>query len=54
MIQQQAIQQIEGGKTVRLDGGAAGVRFASSVQQFWEAVREFEAVGAKYSVEVVE
>lgn len=54
MVQQQALEQIESGKTVRLDGGAAGVRFASSVQQFWEAVREFEAVGSGYSVEVVE
>lgn len=53
MMQQQVISAVESGKTVRLDGGAAGVRFASSVQQFWEAVREFEALGSNYSVEIL-
>ena len=54
MIHQQAISAVESGKTVRLDGGSAGVRFASSVQQFWEAIREFEAVGSGYAVEILE
>lgn len=42
------------GKTIQLDGGSAGVYFAESVQQFWEALRAFEAIGSGYSVEVVE
>ena len=51
---ERALQALESGKTIRLDGLSAGVYFASDVQQFWEAVREFEARGAGFSLEVLE
>ena len=49
-----AMQALENGKTIRLDGRGAGVYFASSIQEFWEAMRAFEAQGAGYSIEVLE
>lgn len=54
MTLRQAIKHVENGKTVRLDGQTSGVYFASTVQQFWEAVRHFEAAGSKYKMETVE
>ena len=48
------LKALESGKTLRLDGQSAGVYFASDVQQFWEAVRAFEAQQAGYSIEVLE
>lgn len=48
------LKALESGKTLRLDGQSAGVYFAQTFQEFWEAVREFEARGAGYSIEVLE
>ena len=48
------LKALETGKKIRLDGGSAGVYFAETVQQFWEALRAFEAQGAGYSMEIVE
>jgi hypothetical protein len=48
------LKALESGKTLRLDGQSAGVYFVSDIQQFWEAVRAFEAQQAKYTIEVLE
>lgn len=48
------LKALESGNTLRLDGQSAGVYFAQTFQEFWEAVRAFEAQQAKYTIEVLE
>jgi hypothetical protein len=46
-----ALATINAGGMVRLEGGSAGVIYAQSVQQLWEAVRHFEAQSVNYTIE---
>lgn len=48
-----ALATINTGGMVRLEGGSAGVAYAQSVQQLWEAVRHFETQSIEYTIEEV-
>lgn len=38
---------------VRIDGRTAGVFYASSIQEYYDAVTKITAIGARYNIEIV-